>query len=83
MGVVLSLCELRPEASPAQQVLSDSGQPGLPHLCVRAVLSHLVLHQHCGGAGTHSAKQGTLDYPESQLLLESPSRNMSYFSIFL
>lgn len=60
VGVVLSLSELRPEAATAQQVLSDEGQPGLPHLCVWTVLSHLVLHHHGGGAGTYSIKQGIL-----------------------
>ena len=59
MGVVLSLCGLRPEASPAQQVLSDTGRPGLPHLCVWSVLSYLVLHYHGGGAGAHRTEQGT------------------------
>lgn len=58
MGVVLSLCELRPEAGAAQQVLSDPGQPGFPPLCVWSVLSHLVLHHHSGGAGTYGTKQG-------------------------
>lgn len=58
VGVVLSLCGLRPEESPAQQVLPDSGWPGLPHLCVWSVLSDLVLHHHSGGSGTHSFKQG-------------------------
>lgn len=58
VGVVLSICELRPEAGSAQQVLSDAGQPGFPHLCVWSVLSHLVLHHHSGGARTYSTKQG-------------------------
>lgn len=65
MGMVLSLCGLRPEASPAQQVLSDTGQPGFPHLCVWSVLSHLVLHYHSGGAGTYSTKQGTVSIKNS------------------
>lgn len=59
VGVVLSLCGLRPEESPAQQVLSDTGRPGFPHLCVWSVLSDLVLHHHGGGTGTHGTEQGT------------------------
>lgn len=59
VGVVLPLCGLGPETSPAQQVLPDPGWPGLPHLCVWSVLSDLVLHHHSGGSGAYSSKQGT------------------------
>lgn len=60
MGLVLSLCELRPETSPAQEVLPDAGRPGLPHFCLWSVLLYLVLHHHSRRSGTHCTKQGTV-----------------------
>ena len=60
VGVVLSLCGLGPETSPAQQVLSDEERTGFPPLCVRSVLSDLVLHHNSGGTGTYIIKQGTV-----------------------
>lgn len=60
VGVVLSFRGLRPEAGAAQQVLSDTGRKGFPHLCVWSVLSHLVLHHHSRGTRTYSTKQGIL-----------------------
>lgn len=59
VGVVLPLCELGPEAGSAQKVLPDPGRPRLSHLCVRSVLSNLVLHHNSWGPGTHRTKQGT------------------------
>lgn len=59
MGVVLSLCGLRPEESLAQQKLPDTRQPEFPHLCVWSVQPYLVLYHHSGGPGAHCTKQGT------------------------
>ena len=74
VGVVLSLCGLRPETSPAQQVLSDTGQPGFPHLCVWSVLSDLVLHHHSGGTGAHGTKQGTVSTHSAVLQIVNKER---------
>lgn len=60
VGVVLPLRELGPEAGSTQKVLPDPGWPRLSHLCVRSVLSNVVLHHNSWGPGAHRTKQGTV-----------------------